>query len=65
MTFLVSVTIKLKIQTCPRRHLGENEIKKRKPSSKPKTVQTAQYKNTYIKITNMKHFKKINNIKLN
>ena len=43
MTFLVSVSIKLKIQTCPRRYLRENEIKKRKPSSKPKTVQKAKF----------------------
>ena len=39
MTFLVSVSIKLKIPTCPRHHLRESEKKKRKPSSKPKTVQ--------------------------
>ena len=38
MTFLVSVSIKLKIQTCPRRHWKKIEKKKKekKSSSKPK-----------------------------
>ena len=49
MTFLVSVSIKLKIQRCPRRFSKEKE---KKPSSKSKQYTKAKYKKT--KITKMK-----------
>ena len=45
MTFLVSFSIKLKIQTCPRRHLRENEIKKKTPQkySRPSSKGHREY----------------------
>ena len=60
---LVSVSLKLKIQTCPRRHWKKKKIRKRGCSSIPQQHTETKYqkhmyenyKNIHMKITNMKN----------